>query len=130
MKIFVTGGAGFIGANFLNLLVPRHPEHSFVNVDALTYAANLKSLSAIDKLPNYAFEHGNLADLDAVLALFEKHQPELVVHFAAESHVDRSITGPRAFIRANVEGTFNLLEGCRATWKPGEGLLHHVSTDE
>ncbi|MET0283416.1 MAG: dTDP-glucose 4,6-dehydratase, partial [Polyangiales bacterium] len=130
MKILVTGGAGFIGANFLNLLVPRHPEHQFINVDALTYAANLKSVEAISKLPNYAFERVELADFDQVLAVFQKHQPELVVHFAAESHVDRSISGPRAFVRANVDGTFNLLEACRATWKPGQGLFHHVSTDE
>jgi dTDP-glucose 4,6-dehydratase len=130
MKILVTGGAGFIGANFLNLLVPRHPEHQFINVDALTYAANLKSLEGIDKAPNYAFERVELADFDAVQAVFEKYKPELIVHFAAESHVDRSITGPRAFLRANVEGTFNLLEACRAHWKAGEGLFHHVSTDE
>jgi dTDP-glucose 4,6-dehydratase len=130
MKILVTGGAGFIGANFLNLLVPRHPEHTFVNVDALTYAANLKSLSPIEHAPNYAFERVDIAEFDAVLALFDKHRPELVVHFAAESHVDRSISGPRAFLRANVEGTFNLLEACRARWQPGEGLFHHVSTDE
>jgi dTDP-glucose 4,6-dehydratase len=130
MKILVTGGAGFIGANFLNLLVPRHPEHQFVNLDALTYAANLKSLEGTDKLPNYAFEHVDLADFDAVQAVFDKHRPELVVHFAAESHVDRSISGPRVFLRANVEGTFNLLEACRAHWKAGEGLFHHVSTDE
>jgi dTDP-glucose 4,6-dehydratase len=130
MKILVTGGAGFIGANFLNLLVPRHPEHGFVNVDALTYAANPKSLSAIERAPNYAFEHVDIADFDAVMGLFERHRPELVVHFAAESHVDRSIKGPRAFVRANVEGTFNLLEACRAHWQPGQGLFHHVSTDE
>jgi len=130
MKIVVTGGAGFIGSNFLNLLVPRHPEHTFVNVDVLTYAANLKNLSAIDKAPNYAFERVDIADFEAVDAVFKKHTPELVVHFAAESHVDRSIKGPRAFIRANIEGTFNLLEACRAHWKPGFGLFHHVSTDE
>jgi dTDP-glucose 4,6-dehydratase len=130
MKILVTGGAGFIGANFLNLLVPHHPEHTFVNVDALTYAANPKSLSAIERAPNYGFEHVDIADFDAVMALFDKHAPELVVHFAAESHVDRSIKGPRAFVRANVEGTFNLLEACRAHWQPGQNLFHHVSTDE
>ncbi|MDB4991378.1 MAG: dTDP-glucose 4,6-dehydratase [Myxococcaceae bacterium] len=130
MNILVTGGAGFIGANFLNLLVPRYPEHSFVNVDALTYAANLKSLEGIARSPNYAFEHVDIADFDAVLRLFDKYEPSLVVHFAAESHVDRSITGPRAFIRANIEGTFNLLEACRAKWQPGQGLFHHVSTDE
>jgi len=130
MNILVTGGAGFIGSNFLNLLVPRHPEHRFINVDALTYAANLKNLESVAHLPNYGFERVDIADFDAVMALFEKQQPELVVHFAAESHVDRSIAGPRAFVRANVEGTFNLLEACRARWQPGYGLFHHVSTDE
>jgi dTDP-glucose 4,6-dehydratase len=130
MKILVTGGAGFIGSNFLNLLVPRHPEHTFVNADALTYAANLQNLQPIAQAPNYVFERVDLADADAVMALFDRHAPELVVHFAAESHVDRSIQGPRAFIRANVDGTFNLLEACRLRWKPGQGLFHHVSTDE
>jgi dTDP-glucose 4,6-dehydratase len=130
MNILVTGGAGFIGANFLNLLVPRHPEHTFINVDALTYAANLKSLEPIAHAPNYKFERVDIAEFEAVLGVFEKYEPTLVVHFAAESHVDRSIKGPRAFVRANVEGTFNLLEACRAKWQPGEGLFHHVSTDE
>jgi dTDP-glucose 4,6-dehydratase len=130
MNILVTGGAGFIGANFLNLLVPRHPEHTFINLDALTYAANLESLKPIAALPNYRFERVDLADFEAVMQVFEKHAPTLVVHFAAESHVDRSISGPRAFLRANVEGTFNLLEACRAKWAPGENLFHHVSTDE
>jgi dTDP-glucose 4,6-dehydratase len=130
MKIMVTGGAGFIGSNFLNLFVPKLKEHTFVNVDVLSYAANLKNLTAIEKAPNYAFERADLADFDAVMGLFDKHAPELVVHFAAESHVDRSISGPRAFLKANIDGTFNLLEACRAHWKPGEGLFHHVSTDE
>ena len=130
MRILVTGGAGFIGANFLNLLVPRHPEHQFINLDALTYAANLRSLAPIARRPNYVFERADLCDFPAVQAVFARHKPDVVVHFAAESHVDRSISGPRAFIRTNVEGTLNLLEACRATWKPGEGLFHHVSTDE
>ncbi|HVZ32201.1 MAG TPA: GDP-mannose 4,6-dehydratase, partial [Polyangiaceae bacterium] len=130
MNILVTGGAGFIGSNFLNLLVPRHPEHTFINVDALTYAANLKNLEPVAHLPNYAFERVDIAEFDAVMALFDRRAPDLVIHFAAESHVDRSILGPRAFLRANVEGTFNLLEACRAKWRPGEGLFHHVSTDE
>jgi dTDP-glucose 4,6-dehydratase len=130
MRILVTGGAGFIGANFLDLLVPRHPEHQFVNVDKLTYAANLGSLEQISGSPNYTFTRADIADMDAVRAVFEEHEPDVVVHFAAESHVDRSIEGPRAFVESNIVGTFNLLEAARATWKAGEGLFHHVSTDE
>lgn len=130
MKILVTGGAGFIGANFLNLLVPRHPEHHFVNLDKLTYAANPLSLDAIEAASNYEMTVVDIVDYAAVDAVFRKHEPELVVHFAAESHVDRSISGPAPFIKSNIEGTFNLLEACRKHWKPGEGLFHHVSTDE
>jgi dTDP-glucose 4,6-dehydratase len=130
MKILVTGGAGFIGANFLDMLVPRHPEHEFVNLDKLTYAANLASLAAIQSQPNYAFRRVDIADAAAVDAAFDEVQPDVVVHFAAESHVDRSITGPREFVRTNIEGTFNLLEAARRTWKDGQGLFHHVSTDE
>jgi dTDP-glucose 4,6-dehydratase len=130
MNILVTGGAGFIGSNFLNLFVRRWTGHTFINVDALTYAANLRNLSPIAAAPNYRFEHVDIADLDSVMSLFETYHPQLVVHFAAESHVDRSIRGPRAFLRANVEGTLNLLEACRAYWVQGQGLFHHVSTDE
>lgn len=130
MKILVTGGAGFIGANFLKLLVARHPEHQFVNVDKLTYAANLLSLEDIAQSPNYCFEKVDIADGTEVRALFGRHRPDVVVHFAAESHVDRSITGPGEFIRTNIVGTFELLDACRNLWKPGEGLFHHVSTDE
>ena len=128
----VTGGAGFIGANFLNLVVPRHPEHTFINVDKLTYAANLQSLAAIADAPNYALERVDVADADAVDALFETRQPDRVVHFAAESHVDRSILGPREFVRTNIEGTFVLLEACRRHWRGAfdSKLFHHVSTDE
>jgi dTDP-glucose 4,6-dehydratase len=130
MKILVTGGAGFIGSNFLNLLVPRFPEHTFVNVDTLTYAANLANLAPITGATNYALERVDIGDAGAVHALFERFTPDLVVHFAAESHVDRSIVGPKDFIRTNIEGTFNLLEACRKQWKPGSSLFHHVSTDE
>jgi dTDP-glucose 4,6-dehydratase len=130
MKILVTGGAGFIGANFLNLLVPRHPEHTFVNADKLTYAANLASLASIAERPNYQFTRVDIADAAAVDAAFEEHRPDVVVHFAAESHVDRSISGPREFVRTNIEGTFNLLEAARRTWGTDHGLFHHVSTDE
>lgn len=132
MNVLVTGGAGFIGANFLRLLVPRHPEHRFVNADALTYAANPKSLAPIDDAPNYAFERVDITDADAVDRLFAKHGPTVVVHFAAESHVDRSILGPKQFLRTNFEGTFNLLEAARKHWgQATEGqVFHHVSTDE
>jgi len=130
MKILVTGGAGFIGSNFLNLLVPNHPEHTFVNVDTLTYAANLANLASLANAKNYTLERADIADAVVVMELFERQRPDLVVHFAAESHVDRSIVGPRDFIRTNIEGTFNLLEACRKQWKASSGLFHHVSTDE
>ena len=130
MRIVVTGGAGFIGANFLNLLVPRHPEHTFINVDKLTYAGNPLSLQAISERSNYVFAHVDIADGEALDHVFEEHKPELVVHFAAESHVDRSILGPREFVRTNVEGTFTLLEAAREHFPKDGGLFHHVSTDE
>ncbi|MCR9160320.1 MAG: dTDP-glucose 4,6-dehydratase [Nannocystaceae bacterium] len=130
MRIMVTGGAGFIGANFLNLLVPRHEEHHFINADKLTYAANLSSLAGIADAPNYTFAQLDIADASAVEEAFEEHAPDCVVHFAAESHVDRSIEGPRAFIESNIIGTFNLLESARKRWGKDNGLFHHVSTDE
>jgi dTDP-glucose 4,6-dehydratase len=129
----VTGGAGFIGANFLNLLVPRHPEHRFVNVDKLTYAANPESLAPVARRDNYVLERVDVADEAEVARLFDTYAPDVVVHFAAESHVDRSILGPREFVRTNVDGTFVLLEACRQRWRDGaaEGKrFHHVSTDE
>lgn len=128
MKILVTGGAGFIGANFLLMAVRRHPEHQFVNVDALTYAANLRSLESLSGARNYCFERADIADAEVISDVLQKHAPDAVVHFAAESHVDRSIVGPGAFIRANIEGTFNLLEVCRRHLP--QVLFHHVSTDE
>ena len=133
MNIFVTGGAGFIGSNFLNLLVARHPEHRFINVDKLTYAANLSNLREIEGLANYAFARLDIASRDEVEAAFDRYQPDWVIHFAAESHVDRSILGPGEFVQANVVGTFNLLEACRKHWSESDfdkKLFHHVSTDE
>ena len=123
MKIFVTGGAGFIGSNFLKLFVPRYPDHEFVNVDKLTYAANLLSLTDVAAAPNYCLEQVDIADAAQVGGLFARHQPDLVVHFAAESHVDRSILGPGEFVRTNIEGTFQLLEACRQHWKRPRGPL-------
>ena len=133
MNIFVTGGAGFIGSNFLNLLVPRYPEHHFVNLDKLTYAANLLNLREVEELPNYAFHRIDLAVADEVDAAFNLYRPDWVIHFAAESHVDRSILGPGEFVQANVVGTFNLLDACRKHWG-GDGLEKRLlvifSTDE
>ena len=129
MTILVTGGAGFIGANFLNLMVPRFPEHRFVNIDALTYAANPLSVEVADR-PNYGFERIDITERTAVEELFARVQPDLVVHFAAESHVDRSIHAPQAFVTTNVVGTLNLLEAFRALPDAHGRLFHHVSTDE
>lgn len=128
MNILVTGGAGFIGSNFLLESVPKRPDCQFTNADSLTYAANLKNLQSVSAANNYAFSRTDITDEKAVFALFEECQPDLVFHFAAESHVDRSISGPGAFIRANVIGTFNLLEAARQSKK--EVFFHHVSTDE
>jgi len=142
MNILVTGGAGFIGSNFLNLFVPRYPEHNFINLDKLTYAANLLNLKSIENLSNYAFEQGNIADFSRVNKIFDKYNSDIVFHFAAESHVDRSIIGPAEFVQTNIIGIFNLLEVCRKKWHNLQNskysqnslkknkLFHHVSTDE
>lgn len=131
MKILVTGGAGFIGSNFLRVFVPKYKEHTFINLDKLTYAANLSNLKNIDQEENYRFERADIADYDSVQEIFKRYNPDIVVHFAAESHVDRSIVGPADFIRTNIVGTFNLLEACRKYWKDKKGkVFHHVSTDE
>ena len=116
MKIIVTGGAGFIGSNLVRLLV-QNKGVSVVNVDKLTYAGNLESLADIAELPNYTFEQVDLCDLAATVAVFEKHQPDCVMHLAAESHVDRSIDGPGEFIQSNVVGTFNLLQASLEYWR-------------
>ena len=131
MNILVTGGAGFIGSNFLNLYTPAQNRHSFINLDKLTYAANLLNLEKIAGLANYRFIRGDIADSACIDALFEEYEPDLVFHFAAESHVDRSIIGPGAFIETNINGTFNLLEACRKYWgQKKDKLLVHISTDE
>ncbi len=131
MKILVTGGAGFIGSNLLQLLVPAHSEHEFVNLDKLGYAGNLQSLKEIESAPNYRFSQIDLVDSQAVSEVFESFGPDIVIHLAAESHVDRSIHGPRAFVESNVVGTFNLLEACRRHWNGSTSArFHHVSTDE
>jgi len=120
--ILVTGGAGFIGSNFLNLFVPAYPECRFVCADKLTYAGNLLSLELLRALPNFRFERCDLADFAAVERLFAAGVPDVVFHFAAESHVDRSLVGPADFIQANILGTFNLLEACRKHWLGAQGV--------
>jgi dTDP-glucose 4,6-dehydratase len=129
--VLVTGGAGFIGSAFLNLLVPRFPNINFVNLDSLTYAANLTNLKSIDSADNYDFFKADITNDEELGWIFAETNPDWVIHFAAESHVDRSIKDPGAFIRTNVIGTYNLLETCRKQWDDRSGkLFHHVSTDE
>ncbi len=122
--LLVTGGSGFIGSNFIRYWLSNHPEDSIINLDALTYAANQESLKDVAENPQYEFVHGSILDADLVGQLVEK--VDRIVHFAAESHVDRSITGPSAFIKTNIEGTFVLLEVARKKNTP----FHHISTDE
>jgi dTDP-glucose 4,6-dehydratase len=131
-SIIVTGGAGFIGSHVVRLLVNKYPDTRIVNVDALTYAGNLENLSDVDSADNYAFRKVDIRDAAAVDALFAEIQPEGVIHLAAESHVDRSITDPLAFIMTNIVGTVNMLNGARKAWDGDyEGKrFYHVSTDE
>lgn len=134
MKVMVTGGAGFIGSAVLRLALDRGL--SVVNVDKLTYAANLDNLKGWDDRPGYAFEHADICDGEAIRSIFERRQPDAVMHLAAESHVDRSIEGPGAFIETNIMGTFRLLTEARRyyeTLPDGRRTgfrFHHVSTDE
>jgi dTDP-glucose 4,6-dehydratase len=130
-RIAITGGAGFIGSNLLLHLVPRYPDWLWVNIDALTYAGNLLNLEEVSGAENYRFEKIDICDFEALRACFEKHEIDGVIHLAAESHVDRSITGPAAFIQSNIVGTFNLLELAREALAAGRQFrFHHVSTDE
>jgi len=132
-SILVTGGAGFIGCNFIRFLLNQKNNFSgkIINFDCLTYAGNLLSLSDTEKDPRYFFERGDICDRSSVENIFNKHNIDTVVHFAAESHVDRSIHGPEAFVKTNVMGTFTLLDVARNAWKDKNNVLfHHVSTDE
>lgn len=137
--ILVTGGAGFIGSNFISYFLDAFPQYHLINLDKLTYAGNLDNLKESEKNPRYTFVHGDICDAGLVNGLFAQYDIGGVFHFAAESHVDNSISGPLPFIKTNIEGTFTLLEAARKHWmsspgqaKPGyEGCrFHHVSTDE
>ena len=134
-RFFVTGGAGFIGSAFVRFLI-NSTEHTVLNFDKLTYAGNLESLESISHDPRYSFHQGDLLDSELLETIFQSFKPDFVVHLAAESHVDRSITNSREFIDTNIIGTYNLLEVSRAYWSKldirGQSLFrfHHISTDE
>ncbi len=132
MKLLVTGGAGFIGSAVVRQAVAKG--HEVVNLDALTYAANLANVAEVADSPLYSFEHADIRDRARLDMIFAAHAPDAVMHLAAESHVDRSIDGPGDFIETNITGTFNMLEAARAYWmrrgKPDGFRVHHISTDE
>jgi dTDP-glucose 4,6-dehydratase len=135
MKLLITGGAGFIGSAVIRHIL-ANTNDAVVNVDKLTYAGNLESLSGVVDTPRYAFEQVDICDRPAMDRVFKEHQPEAVMHLAAESHVDRSIDGPAAFIETNIVGTYTVLEAARQYWQTLEGeqkanfRFHHISTDE
>ncbi|MFB9055259.1 dTDP-glucose 4,6-dehydratase [Mariniflexile ostreae] len=132
MKILITGGAGFIGSHVTRLFVERYPQYHIFNLDALTYAGNLENLKDVENKPNYTFVKGDITEEDFINALFETHKFDSVIHLAAESHVDRSITDPLAFVKTNVMGTMNLLNAFKTCWENNfnDKLFYHVSTDE
>ena len=127
MKLIVTGGAGFIGGNYIHIMLKKHPEDEIICLDALTYAGNLETLEPVMQNPKFKFVKGDIADREFVYDLMEKERPEVIVNFAAESHVDRSIVNPELFLRTNIIGTSVLLDACR---KYGIKRYHQVSTDE
>ena len=127
MKIIVTGGAGFIGGNFVHYMLEKHPEDFIICLDKLTYAGNMETLADVMDNKNFKFVKADIADRDAVYALFEEEKPDVVVNFAAESHVDRSIENPEVFLDTNIKGTAVLMDACR---KYGIKRYHQVSTDE
>ena len=135
MKVIVTGGAGFIGSAVIRQYI-NDTEHEVINLDALTYAGNLESLMGVDQNQRYSFEQVNICDLNSLEQVFNKHQPDAIMHLAAESHVDRSIDGPAEFIQTNIVGTYNLLDVAKKYWDGLSGArkdgfrFHHVSTDE
>ena len=127
MNILVTGGAGFIGSNFIFYMLDKHPEYRIVCLDKLTYAGNLSTLKSVMDNPRFRFVKGDICDRELVYQLFEEEKPDIVVNFAAESHVDRSIEDPGVFLQTNILGTAVLMDACR---KYGIGRYHQVSTDE
>ena len=130
-SILITGGAGFIGSHLVRQMVNAYPEYQIVNLDKLTYAGNLENLKDIQGKPNYTFIKGDITDAEQMQSLFAQHQFDGVIHLAAESHVDRSISNPMSFIETNIVGTVVLLNAARANWSDFEGkLFYHVSTDE
>lgn len=127
MKILVTGGAGFIGGNFVHYMLEKHPADEILCVDKLTYAGNMETLAPVMDNPNFQFFKADIADREAIFSIFEAQKPDVVVNFAAESHVDRSIENPEVFLQTNIMGTQVLLDACR---KFGTKRFHQVSTDE
>lgn len=131
-KILITGGAGFIGSHVVRLFVNKHPEYEIINIDKLTYAGNLANNEDIEKKENYRFVKGDIADEDFIHSFFENSAPDDIIHLAAESHVDRSITNPLVFVMTNVLGTVNLLNAAKNLWKDNfeHHRFYHISTDE
>ena len=132
MKILITGGAGFIGSHVVRLFVNKYPDYHIYNLDVLTYAGNLENLKDIEQAPNYTFLKKDINDAEAINELFKKHRFDSIIHLAAESHVDRSITDPLAFVKTNVIGTMNLLNAAKDLWAGNfeNKLFYHISTDE
>src|SRR6056297_2032533 len=127
--VLITGGAGFIGSHVVRHFVNSYPSYLIVNADKLTYAGNLLNLTDIEKADNYRFEKTDIVNEEEVIALFKKYKFDSVIHLAAESHVDRSITSPNEFVYTNINGTVNLLNTCRIAWDKPEGkLFYHIST--
>ena len=130
-KILITGGAGFIGSHVVRLFVNQYPDYQIINLDSLTYSGNLRNIEDIEDKTNYRFVKVDITDRDGIFDLFRKEQFDGVIHLAAESHVDRSITDPGAFIQTNILGTVNLLDAAREIWEDfSDKLFYHISTDE